>query len=113
MLARTGLLALRLDRLARRDRVDRLDRLARLTRLDRLARRLFRTDLSLLECLLREASFFFLIDLLLWALWDFDTELLFFVPLVGTDWAMPGEKIKAKVNTAAMTNLFAIQHLLG
>ena len=103
MLARTGLLAPRLDRC-----------LARLDRLARLARRLFRTDFTvLLERLLREASFFFLKDLLLWALWDFDTELLFFVPLVGTDWAMPGEKIKAKVNTAAMTNLFAIQHLLG
>ncbi|MFZ5451759.1 MAG: hypothetical protein ACOZF2_07820 [Thermodesulfobacteriota bacterium] len=40
-------------------------------------------------------------------------ELFFLVPLVGTDWAKPGEKIKAKVNTAAIIILFAIQNLLG
>ncbi|MDD2903948.1 MAG: hypothetical protein PHU44_16090 [Syntrophales bacterium] len=68
----------------------------------------------LLERLLREASFFFLlVDFLMWDFWVFDIELFFLVPLVGTDWAKPGDKIKAKVNTAAMIILFAIQNLLG
>jgi len=84
-------------------------------RLERLYR-VLRPDLEALpELLLREAILLFLLELevLVWVFWVFESEIFFFWPLVGTDWAIPGDKIKARVNNEAIISLFAIQNLLG